>query len=390
MHSASWANHCSTSTTRAGVSSSSASPSTSAASDISVDVASSLQSPYQLDGACNGYSGNDGWIENTDDGVVLGIDAYDSRQYLGEHNANVSVHKRRQSVAERRALKSDKSRKVAIDLRDDAAHRSPVESEALRAYESFHRIPHGTASLAQVIRSSAGVEGWHSFARVLDVVSADANHDKVLLDKQLTRDRMFQQMGIVDEVSAGRRIKKSVSFEDQQYTAPVLMPRPHVNIFEVQDPIAEGDAEVLATEAEWEDVEFEVALDSGSQDHVCDEVDCPGYVTEASPGSSRGQCFVVGVGGKLQNMGQRSLNIQPMADSPVLMNSCFQIARVTRPLMSVGQMCDHGLTVTFDDVKAVVRDKEGTQICVFKRKPGGLYLGKFRLKCPKPGFAGRG
>ena len=55
--------------------------------------------------------------------------------------------------------------------------------------------------------------------------------------------------------------------------------------------------------------------------------------------------------------------------------------------MSVGKMCDNGLEVTFDDVKAVVRDKNGVQICVFERKPGGLYLGKFRLKCPKSGFA---
>ena len=162
-----------------------------------------------------------------------------------------------------------------------------------------------------------------------------------------------------------------------------------VNIFEVSEPIAGGDQAILSNET-WEDIEFEVALDSGSQDHVCDEVDCPGYTTVASPGSARGQCFIVGDGGKLENMGQRAINMQPLQDSSVDMQSCFQTARVTRPLMSVGKMCDNGLEVTFNDKRAIVRDKDGAQVCVFERAPGGLYLGKFRLKCPSQGFTRQG
>ena len=158
---------------------------------------------------------------------------------------------------------------------------------------------------------------------------------------------------------------------------------------EVLEPVGSGDAEVLTAEA-WQDVEFEVALDSGSQDHVCDEVDTPGYATVASPGSAGGQCFIVGDGGKLASMGQRHLNMQPLNDATVDMSSCFQIARVTRPLMSVGRMCDNGLKVIFDDKKAVVMDKEGIEICAFERAPGGLYLGKFRLKCPSQGFTRQG
>ena len=80
-------------------------------------------------------------------------------------------------------------------------------------------------------------------------------------------------------------------------------------ILEAHNPIADGDSSLLIGE-QWEDVEFEVALDSGSQDHVCDEEDCPGYSTVASPGSSRGQCFIVGDGNRLPNMGQST---QPAA-----------------------------------------------------------------------------
>ena len=50
-------------------------------------------------------------------------------------------------------------------------------------------------------------------------------------------------------------------------------------------------------------------------------------------------------------------------------------------------MCDNGLTVIFDDKKAIIRDPQGLQVCVFERQPGGLYLGMFRLKSPSQGFA---
>jgi len=183
----------------------------------------------------------------------------------------------------------------------------------------------------------------------------------------------LEKLGVLGEVAAQRKVR----FESG------------LNICEVSDP--QGDSQVLAAEEGWHDVEFEVALDSGSQDHVCDEQDCPGYLTEVSPGSARGQCFVVGNGGRLDNLGQRALNLEPLDDPATSLSSCFQIARVTRPLMSVGKICDNGCKVEFDDTQAIVRDKAGVQICVFERKPGGgLYVCKFRLKSPSPGFAGRG
>ena len=89
-------------------------------------------------------------------------------------------------------------------------------------------------------------------------------------------------------------------------------------------------------------------------------------------------------------MGQSALNLAPMDDSTVELKSCFQIARVTRPLMSVGKICDNGMKVEFNDKQAVVRDRDGAQVCVFERQPGGLYLAKFRLKSPGSGFARQG
>ena len=56
-----------------------------------------------------------------------------------------------------------------------------------------------------------------------------------------------------------------------------------VNILTSSDP-----QEILVNTAVWEDLEFEVALDSGSVVHVCAPADIPGYRVGESAGSRRG------------------------------------------------------------------------------------------------------
>ena len=60
--------------------------------------------------------------------------------------------------------------------------------------------------------------------------------------------------------------------------------------------------------------------------------------------------------------------------------SVFQIAAVTRPLMSVGKICDEGHNITFSAVMAVVRSADGEELCRFHRKDGGLYVAKLKLR----------
>ena len=138
-------------------------------------------------------------------------------------------------------------------------------------------------------------------------------------------------------------------------------------------------ASILVNTEAWEDIEFEVALDSGSVVHVCAPSDIPGYLVEDSSGSRRGQEFLMGDGGVIPNLGQKRLNL---SDTKADMQSVFQIAAVTRPLMSVGKICDEGHTVTFSDVMAVVHNKEGEELCKFHRSNGGLYVAKLKLRSP--------
>ena len=87
----------------------------------------------------------------------------------------------------------------------------------------------------------------------------------------------------------------------------------------------------------------------------------------------------MGNGGKVPNDGQCVLNLE-QGGQPI--QSTFQVAAITRPLMSVGRVCDQGLRCNFDDKQALVVDGKGKTVCRFERR-GGLYVAKLTLKSPE-------
>ena len=149
----------------------------------------------------------------------------------------------------------------------------------------------------------------------------------------------------------------------------------------------DSEAIFVNQESAWQDIEFEVALDSGSVVHVCSIEDVPGYQVGDSPGSRSGQRFLMGDGGEIPNLGQSRLNLSDTGVGRDI-QSVFQIAAVTRPLMSVGRICDEGHSITFDAVMAVVHAKDGGEVCRFHRNASGLYVAKLKLRSPA-GFGGQ-
>ena len=143
--------------------------------------------------------------------------------------------------------------------------------------------------------------------------------------------------------------------------------------------VVETQQQILMSGDAWRDLEFEVALDFGSVVHVCSRDDCPGYELAESPGSRRGKEFLMGDGGTIPNQGQSKLNL---TDDGRDIESVFQIAAVTRPLMSVRKICDEGHNITFNAVMAVVHTPDGEELCRFHRKHGGLYVAKLKLRSP--------
>ena len=153
-------------------------------------------------------------------------------------------------------------------------------------------------------------------------------------------------------------------------------------------PITTDDADILPVAA-WEDVEIDVTLDSGCCEHVMDSSEAPGYLIGESPGSKRGQNFVVGNGQKVPNEGQMVLNLETILGGKRKdIRSTFQIAEVTRPLMSVSRICEHGFQCIFTKTEATIKDDQNNTVAVFQ-KQGGLYVTKMKLKAPMPDPFGR-
>ena len=200
----------------------------------------------------------------------------------------------------------------------------------------FEKLADPSAAVKAVLRAAAVINGITDEAEIERVVDGSSKA-KLSAPKHL-RALMFE-MGIAQSLK-------------------------QVNLFELEDP-----SSVLLADESWKDVEFE----------VCSDLDTPGHVLEASPGSRVGQNFVMGDGGKTPNLGQNQLNLE---DGEANFQSTFQIAAIARPLMSVGRICDNDNEVTFSKTKAVVRDKEGHDVCTFQRQPSGLYTAKIKLKAP--------
>ena len=74
-----------------------------------------------------------------------------------------------------------------------------------------------------------------------------------------------------------------------------------------------------------------------------------------------------------------------MKGEPVDFKSVFQSAKVTRPLMSVSQICDNGFRFIFDKDKATVVSAKNQTKFVCERR-GGLYLSPMKLKAPTTPF----
>ena len=124
---------------------------------------------------------------------------------------------------------------------------------------------------------------------------------------------------------------------------------------------------------------MEVVLDSGAEEHVIDKSDAPEYELRESAGSRAGACFVAANGERIPNQGEVHLQLK-LGETPIA--STFQVSQISRPLWSVGKICDAGYRVVFQkDGAEVFHVASGAKIGDFARKQG-LYVGDFKLRNP--------
>ncbi len=134
-------------------------------------------------------------------------------------------------------------------------------------------------------------------------------------------------------------------------------------------------------EDEPEFIEIEMTLDTGATVHAADRVDFPGCLVLESPGSRAGQHFQTAGKKTIPNEGQSNILLTTM--SGVDMAMTLQIAKISRPLLSVTKMTEGGeITVLCKKDVALVLDGNGKTVATFDRK-GGLYTCMMKYKNPK-------
>ena len=98
-----------------------------------------------------------------------------------------------------------------------------------------------------------------------------------------------------------------------------------------------------------------------------------------SPGSLVGLHYLSASGGRIPNRGQQRLPIE--LGNGLRTHAIFQVADVSRPLVSVAKLAEAGKAVVFAYSGGVSRDLESGVDTPFERR-GGIYI--FKIKIPPP------
>ena len=111
-----------------------------------------------------------------------------------------------------------------------------------------------------------------------------------------------------------------------------------------------------------------VVMDSGAAELVAPRSMAPQFAIVDSAASKAGVYYTSANGGRLDNLGQQDLPI-------ALANGCkamttFQIADVSRPLMSVGKICQLGNRVLFGSNGGVILNLGSGQVTPFEKEDG--------------------
>ena len=114
-----------------------------------------------------------------------------------------------------------------------------------------------------------------------------------------------------------------------------------------------------------------VIPDSGAVESVAPCSMAPAYQVQQSEGSSCGQMYATASGDEIPNQGEQVL--PSVAENGMVSKHRWQLAPVTRPLASVGELCDAGNRVVFGKSGGMIENvKTGTQ--TFFTREQGTYL----------------
>ena len=135
-------------------------------------------------------------------------------------------------------------------------------------------------------------------------------------------------------------------------------------------------------EGEW--VKVESVMDSGASAPVAPPTMAPRVPIRPSEGSRRGQNYTSASKHKLPNLGEQLLSAVTEAGEQT--SVLFQVADVSRPLVSVSAICEMGNRVIFGKSGGVVQSLTTGLETPFHRKNGIYVLGMWLRNAEDTGF----
>ena len=137
-------------------------------------------------------------------------------------------------------------------------------------------------------------------------------------------------------------------------------------------------------------VHVQGVLDSGAVQSVAPPDMAPNIQIRPSEGSKRGQHDLAANGHRMPNLGEQNVRLHTVEGKQADVK--FQITGVTRPLLSVGEICDRGNRILFGQGGGIIQNIE-TGNTTSSRRCGGTYT--LDMCLPKgeeeaQGFPGQG
>ena len=125
-------------------------------------------------------------------------------------------------------------------------------------------------------------------------------------------------------------------------------------------------------------------MDSGASAPVAPPGMAPHVEVRPSPGSIRGQTYATASKEKLPNLGQQHL--QACTEEGEYTEVLFQIADVSKPLVSVSAICEKGNRVIFGRSGGIVQNLRTGSETPFRRLSGIYVLDMWLLDEPEQPF----
>ena len=194
---------------------------------------------------------------------------------------------------------------------------------------------------------------------------------KKIIEEQRKKEKEGRKVpGVTSLRDIGPELSR-ITAEDRAEKRQEDETRRAINILTKEQQVTEGRPLCGAWRSEdagWTKVQ--VVMDSGAAESVCPKSMAPHIPIRDSAAMLAGVFYTAANGGKIFNLGEQQV---PVAFGGVRTMALFQVADVSRPLMSVARICEMGNRVIFGAAGGVILNLKTGQSTSF-HKVDGVYV----------------